>query len=188
MRWPLSFKASLSGKFLLSYLLIVLVGVATLLVITFALAPTLFEAQLSPILQTHPAALTTAEASQRILGAFLGTLLGALAVSAIVATVTSLATSLFVARRITIPREMMNMMYGFGGLGGWWLIGMGMMVLFLIAVVALVIWVMRSLFPRQTRTGYDQALETLRQRYARGEINAAEYEQARARLEQLPVG
>ena len=80
------------------------------------------------------------------------------------------------------------MMYGFGGLSGWWLIGMGMMVLFLVAVVALVIWVMRSLFPRQTRTGYDQSLETLRQRYARGEINAAEYEQARARLEQLPVG
>lgn len=108
MRWPLSFKASLSGKFLLSYLLIVLVGVATLLVITFALAPTLFQAQLSPILQTHPAALTTAEASQRILGAFLGTLLGALAVAAIVATVTSLATSLFVARRITIPLRLMT--------------------------------------------------------------------------------
>ena len=80
------------------------------------------------------------------------------------------------------------MMYGFGGLSGWWLIGMGMMVLFLVAVVALVIWVMRSLFPRQTRTSYDQSLETLRQRYARGEINAAEYEQARARLEELPVG
>jgi len=46
---------------------------------------------------------------------------------------------------------------------------------------------MRSLFPRQVRTGYDQSLETLRQRYAAGEINAAEYEQARARLEQTPV-
>ena len=80
------------------------------------------------------------------------------------------------------------MMYGFGGLSGWWLIGMGMMVLFLVVVVALVIWAMRSLFPRQLRTGYDQPLETLRQRYARGEINAAEYEQARARLEQVPVG
>ena len=36
MRWRMSFKASLGGKFLLSYLLIVLVGVATLLVVTFA--------------------------------------------------------------------------------------------------------------------------------------------------------
>ncbi len=79
------------------------------------------------------------------------------------------------------------MMYGFGMYGGWWLIGMGMMVLFLIAIVLLVIWVMRSLFPRQMRTGHDQSLETLRQRYAAGEINAAEYEQARARLEHIPV-
>ena len=63
MHWPISFKASLGGKFLLSYLLIVLVGVATLLVVVFALAPTLFQGQLVRILQTHPAALTTAEAS-----------------------------------------------------------------------------------------------------------------------------
>lgn len=79
------------------------------------------------------------------------------------------------------------MMYGFGSFGGWWLLGMGMMVLFLVAIILLVIWVMRSLFPRQVRTGYDQSLETLRQRYAAGEINAVEYEQARARLEQTPV-
>jgi two-component system sensor histidine kinase BaeS len=108
MRWRMSFKASLSGKFLLSYLLIVLVGVATLLLVVFALAPTLFQSQLLPILQTHPAALTTAEASQRILGVFLGTLLSALAVAAIAATVTSLATSLFVARRITVPLRQMT--------------------------------------------------------------------------------
>ena len=86
MRWRISFKASLGGKFLLSYLLIVLVGVATLLVVTFALAPTLFQAQLMPILQTHPNSLTTSEASQRILGDFLGTLLVALAVAAIAVT------------------------------------------------------------------------------------------------------
>ncbi len=108
MRWPISFKASLGGKFLLSYLLIVLVGVATLLVVTFALAPTLFQAQLMPILQTHPNNLTTAEATQRILGDFLGTLFAALAVAAIVATVTSLAISLFVARRITGPLHQMT--------------------------------------------------------------------------------
>jgi two-component system sensor histidine kinase BaeS len=108
MRWRMSFKASLGGKFLLSYLLIVLVGVATLLVVTFALAPTLFQAQLLPILQTHPNTLTTAEATQRILGDFLGTLFVALAVAAIVATVTSLAISLFVARRITGPLQQMT--------------------------------------------------------------------------------
>jgi signal transduction histidine kinase len=108
MRWRISFRASLSGKFLLSYLLIVLVGVATLLVVTFALAPTLFQAQLLPILQTHPEAMTTTEAIQRILGDFLGTLFIALAVATIVATVTSLATSLFVARRITVPLRQMT--------------------------------------------------------------------------------
>jgi histidine kinase len=108
MRWRMSLKASLSGKFLLSYLLIVLVGVATLLVVTFALAPTLFQSQLVPILRTHPGALTTPEASQLILGDFLGTLLSALAVAAIAATAASLTTSLFVARRITVPLRLMT--------------------------------------------------------------------------------
>ncbi len=77
------------------------------------------------------------------------------------------------------------MMYGFGG---WWLIGMGMMVLFWVAIILLVIWVVRSLFAHQMRSGPAQALETLQQRYAAGSINAAEYEQARARLEETPVG
>jgi putative membrane protein len=80
--------------------------------------------------------------------------------------------------------SMMNMMYG---LSGWWLLGMGMMVLFWVAIILLVIWAVRSLFPREMRSGRAQALETLQQRYAAGEINAAEYEQARARLEQIPV-
>ena len=80
---------------------------------------------------------------------------------------------------------MLNMM---GGFGGWWILGMGMMVLFLVVIILLVIWAVRSLFPRQQLSGHDQALEILRQRYARGEINTAEYEQARARLEEIPVG
>jgi putative membrane protein len=79
------------------------------------------------------------------------------------------------------------MMYDFGMYSGWWLLGMGMMVLFWIAIILLVIWVVRSLFPHQVGSGHDRALEILRQRYAAGEINAAEYEQARARLEQIPV-
>src|SRR5215472_697240 len=108
MRRPWSFKSSLGGKFLLSYLLIVLVGVSTLLVVTFALAPTLFQSQIVPILQTHPADLTTPEASQRILAIFVGTLLSALALAAVAATVTSLAMSLFVSRRITWPLRQMT--------------------------------------------------------------------------------
>lgn len=108
MRWPLSFKSSLGGKFLLSYLLIVLVGVATLLTVTFALAPTLFGSQLTSVLQTHPASMTTAEARGHILGSFLGTLLVALAVAAFAALATSLIISLFVARRLTIPLQHMT--------------------------------------------------------------------------------
>ena len=79
------------------------------------------------------------------------------------------------------------MMYNFGMNGGWWILGMGMMLLFLIAIVLLVIWVVRRLYPGQMTSGHDQALEILQQRYARGEINVAEYEQARARVERIPV-
>lgn len=108
MRWRVSFKTSLRGKFMLSYLLVVLVGVATLLMVVFALAPTLFQAQLVSLLPEHPSQLTTAEVSQRILGSFLGTLLSALAVAAVAATATSLAISLFVSRRIAVPLQQMT--------------------------------------------------------------------------------
>jgi uncharacterized membrane protein len=60
--------------------------------------------------------------------------------------------------------NMMNMMYGFGL---WWFLGMGMMVLFWIAIILLVVWVVRSLFPHDRLSEHDQALETLRQRYAK---------------------
>ncbi len=79
---------------------------------------------------------------------------------------------------------MMNMMYGYGI---WWLFGTGLMILFWVAIILLVIWAMHSLFPRESRSRQDQALEVLRQRYATGEINAPEYEQARTRLEEIPV-
>lgn len=79
------------------------------------------------------------------------------------------------------------MMYGFGWYSGWWLPMMVMMLIFWVAVIALVIWGVRSLFPRQMYSGREQALETLRQRFAAGEISAAEYEQARARLQDIPA-
>lgn len=79
------------------------------------------------------------------------------------------------------------MMYGFDGMSGWWLMGMSMMVIFWLTIVLLGIWVVRNVFPRQRRPERDQTLEILRQRYAAGEINEAEYERARARLEQTPA-
>jgi putative membrane protein len=79
---------------------------------------------------------------------------------------------------------MPNMMYG---MEGWWLLGLGLMLLFWIAVIVLVIWAVRSLFPRAAPPKRDQALETLRQRYAAGQIDAEAYERARATLEKTPI-
>lgn len=79
------------------------------------------------------------------------------------------------------------MMYGIGLPGGWWLLMMVMMLIFWLAIIALVIWAVRSLFPRHARTEREQALALLLQRFASGEISAAEYEQAHARLEDIPV-
>lgn len=73
------------------------------------------------------------------------------------------------------------------GVDNWWFIGMGLMFFFWIAVMVLVIWSVRSLFPRQGRSERSQALHMLRQRYAAGEIDAAGFEHARAQLEETPV-
>lgn len=108
LHWHVSFKTSLGTKFFLSYLLIVLVGVTTLLVVAFALLPTLFQAQLMQVLQTHPAALTTVEAAQRIMNGLLGTFFSSLAVAALAATITSVAISLFAARRLSVPLRHMT--------------------------------------------------------------------------------
>lgn len=73
------------------------------------------------------------------------------------------------------------------GLDNWWFIGLGMMLLFWITVIVLVIWAVRSLFPRQRREKHDQSLYPLRQRYAAGEIDAAEFEREHAQGEETPV-
>src|SRR5215831_8281090 len=72
---------------------------------------------------------------------------------------------------------MPTMMYG---MESWWLLGMGLMLLFWMAVIVLVVWAVRRLFPREAAPQRDQALETLRQRYAAGKIDANEYERVRA--------
>ncbi len=77
------------------------------------------------------------------------------------------------------------MMYG--TFGGMWFTGIAMMVLFWVAIILVVVWVVRSLFPHQMRSGHEPALEILQQRYAAGEISEAEYERARAQLEEIPA-
>lgn len=79
---------------------------------------------------------------------------------------------------------MPTMMYG---MESWWLLGLGLMLLFWVAVIVLVIWAVRRLFPKEAVPQRDQALETLRKRYAAGQIDAEAYERARATLKKTPV-
>ena len=71
-----------------------------------------------------------------------------------------------------------GMMYGpMGGGGPFWMIGMFFNLLVFVGLVALIAWgVPRILSVRQG--GEDSAEEILRQRFARGEIGAEEYERS----------
>ncbi len=75
------------------------------------------------------------------------------------------------------------MMMGYGGwLGGMGLFGGVLMLLFWVAVLLLVVWAVRALFPVERRSEHETAIEILKRRYAAGEISQAEYEQARRAL------
>jgi len=73
---------------------------------------------------------------------------------------------------------------GYGvGIGAGWLsmLGMG---LFWVLVLVLNVWAVLALMGGgRTRDGREEALETLRRRFASGEISQAEYEQARRVLQ-----
>ncbi len=84
-------------------------------------------------------------------------------------------------------------MFGFGhgfALSGFAaLVGLLTMFLFWVAVIVLAIWIVRALTsPSHDRVSSrhpqdDSAMRILRERYARGEIDSAEFEQARRVLE-----
>ncbi len=69
-------------------------------------------------------------------------------------------------------------MHPMGWMGGMW--GMGMMFMMLLfwflVIVGLILVVRWFLSDQRERRGGDSALEILRQRYARGEINKEEFE------------
>lgn len=73
-------------------------------------------------------------------------------------------------------------------------LGLIVMIIFWVAIVALAVWLLSSLFPRVTSTSPSQPaawrddhmespVEILKQRYARGELSKAEYEAMRRDLE-----
>lgn len=78
---------------------------------------------------------------------------------------------------------MWNAMWGWGdswGVG--WAMFSLMHVLWWVAIVALSVVVFRAITGRRRRRG-DSALDILRARYARGEIDAAEYAERRKQLQ-----
>ena len=75
------------------------------------------------------------------------------------------------------------MMGGYGLMAGmgWW--GILTMVLFWAGVIALIIWGVSALTTQRPMAAIPDALEVLRQRYARGEISQEEFIQARETLQ-----
>ncbi len=85
------------------------------------------------------------------------------------------------------------MMYGNWGFGGPGFFGMGVgLLLFwgllIVAVVVLVRWLAAGASRKDAAPEQPGALEILAQRYARGEIDRAEFEQKRHDLDALPPG
>ena len=85
--------------------------------------------------------------------------------------------------------EMQHMM---GGGGLWWL-WMVVPLLFWVVVIGLVVWAVVNFFPTgrgEDRSGAprNSAEEILRERFARGEIDAEEYERAQEVLRSEPAG
>lgn len=77
------------------------------------------------------------------------------------------------------------MMYGWGHMIGFGGLFMGFwMIAFWIIIIAGAIFAVRALSaPMGSNTGGTRALEVLKERYARGEIDTAEYENKRRDLE-----
>lgn len=78
------------------------------------------------------------------------------------------------------------MMTGFGMGFGW--LGFLAMAIFWIVIIAAAIWLLSNLFPKDNPTAVagnisDTAVDILKKRYARGEINKEEFEAMRHDLE-----
>jgi putative membrane protein len=84
------------------------------------------------------------------------------------------------------------MMYGWNGDWGTMLLAMALNAVIWIALIGLLIWGVSRLFTNRSSSSGPRefgpsAQEILRQRYARGEIDAATFEEMRRRLEESPM-
>ena len=70
-------------------------------------------------------------------------------------------------------------MMGYGGYGLIGGLGMGLGIIFWIAIIALTVWAVARLANARTVAADDSPLEILKRRYARGEISQAEFERAK---------
>lgn len=77
------------------------------------------------------------------------------------------------------------MMYGYSGYGDWghgslmgWFGGGFMMIVFWAVAIALIVWVVREVGGKGTHASHtsSQALNILKERYAKGEIDKEEFE------------
>jgi putative membrane protein len=90
----------------------------------------------------------------------------------------------------TDPLEVVEMMYGYDhGMGALGWVGMFLMLLVAVTLIVLLIRSMGGVWSRYPETpaqeagAGDRALAILRERFARGELTADEYTQARATLD-----
>lgn len=81
---------------------------------------------------------------------------------------------------------MMGYFTNFGAWGWGALVMWLMMIVFWGAVIGLIVWGIRSVFPPATRPPTESATEILRRRYAVGEISETEYQQAMELLTATP--
>lgn len=74
------------------------------------------------------------------------------------------------------------MMGGYGLMAGMGWLGIMTMAIFWVGVIVLVVWGISTLSAQSRHVGTPDALEILKQRFARGEIGRDEYQQAREAL------
>ncbi len=68
------------------------------------------------------------------------------------------------------------------GFGGFWMFAI------LILSIVLVLWLVKSMFTQPNQSQSESAMETLRKRYAKGEIDQAEFEQKKKDLQAQEYG